>query len=59
MATHSNNLGWKIPQTEGPVCGLQWGYRWATVRGVSKKQIRLSTHTIMKLSRFQELYPRP
>ena len=38
MATHSNNLAWKIPWTEEPG-GLQ-------SMGVTKNWMRLSTHTL-------------
>ena len=35
MATHSSILAWKIPWTEKP--------RGATVHGVTKRQVQLST----------------
>ena len=36
MATHSNVLAWRIP--------MDTGFCWATVQGVAKSQIGLSTH---------------
>ena len=37
MATHSGIFAWRIPWTDEP-----W---WATIHGVAKSQIQLSTYT--------------
>ena len=46
MATHSNNLGWKIPQTRGAclwaTVGLQVGY---SLRGLKESDTTEHTHS--------------
>ena len=43
MATHSNIILWRIPQTKEPV-----GLQWAPVHGVAKSQTKLSDYPLLE-----------